>query len=391
MSAAEIARGLLAVVACALAAAAFRHFFYTLASLLPRENAAKGDPPRTRFTILIPAHDEEAGVARTIASAKAQDYPADRFRVVVLADNCTDRTAAIAREVGAEVAERIDPTHPGKGQALAWYVANRAWDDDEALVCFDADSVADAAYLRAIDARLSAGAPAVQGYNGAQSAPDSPLATLSLLTNTMKNAGTYAGRARFGLPAPLMNGWCLSGSVLRDPGWISFSVTEDFEQTLRLAARDIFAAYVSDARILSEKARTFATAGSQRRRWSGGESSLVRQLALPLLFTAIRDRSPARLELAFDVILPGYATLAGMLAMLGTLAAAITAIPPFAAALSGIAFLAFCGAVAFFRAGPSAALVRGVLLVPVFIAWKIALAAKSALRPPSSWKRADRS
>src|SRR5690242_16376925 len=87
-----------------------------LAALLPARSRTTSRPPGLRCTILVPAHDEETGIAATLASIRSQLAPQDRL--VVVADNCTDRTAAVAREAGAEVVERTDPARRGKGFAL---------------------------------------------------------------------------------------------------------------------------------------------------------------------------------------------------------------------------------------------------------------------------------
>ena len=71
------------------------------------------------FDVIVPAHDEEQNIAATVVSLLAVDYPRNRFRVVVVADNCTDKTAERAREAGADVIERVDATKRGKGYALA--------------------------------------------------------------------------------------------------------------------------------------------------------------------------------------------------------------------------------------------------------------------------------
>src|SRR6516162_3733725 len=75
-------------------------------------------PPRQRFLVVIPAHDEEAGIARTVRSCLAISYPTDLYQVLVIADNCSDETANRALAAGARVIERFDPIHRSKGHAL---------------------------------------------------------------------------------------------------------------------------------------------------------------------------------------------------------------------------------------------------------------------------------
>ncbi len=385
----EIIKAILIIPALYLCLAAFRHFFYSTAAVMSRGKIMDAQLPRTRFVVLIPAYNEEAGIDATIESAKAQDYPADMFEIVVMADNCTDNTAVVARAASVGVYERNDPDHPGKGRALKSFIDSKDWADDEALVCLDADSVADAGYLLALDAHIQYGARAAQGYNGCKE-PETPLAALTYLTNTMKNAGTYAGRAVFGLPAPLMNGWCLTGPVLREYGWQSFGIAEDFEQTLRLAQAGVYARFAPQSAVRSEKAGTFKTAAAQRRRWSGGQSSVARAMGRKTLLNAFRRGSIGTFELAMDLMLPGYAMIAAGLFSLALVSAAAYAIPALAVALLGIFFLGLCALIGYFWAGPSWKLTKALLLAPVFIMWKLKQALAARLSPPDKWQRAHR-
>src|SRR5882762_5953063 len=74
----------------------------------------------TRFAIVIPAHNEELFLPRLLASARNQDYPSERFDTIVVADNCTDSTADVARDHGDSVLERFDEEKRGKGYAIKW-------------------------------------------------------------------------------------------------------------------------------------------------------------------------------------------------------------------------------------------------------------------------------
>jgi cellulose synthase/poly-beta-1,6-N-acetylglucosamine synthase-like glycosyltransferase len=129
------------------------------------------DPPRSlrqlRFDIIVPAHNEAAVICTTIASLRRIDWPADRFRILVIADNCSDDTAALARAAGASILERFDNTLRGKGYALrAGFERSRneAWADAVAVV--DADAEVSGNLLEACAARLEHGAHAVQVHYG---------------------------------------------------------------------------------------------------------------------------------------------------------------------------------------------------------------------------------
>ncbi|MCB1154467.1 MAG: glycosyltransferase [Deltaproteobacteria bacterium] len=366
-----------------------RHFFFSMVTLARSPKRTPDAVPRTRFVVMIPAHDEEKNIRTTIQSALQQDYPKDRVRVVVLADNCTDGTATVAREMGVEVMERTNLKHPGKGKAIAWFIDKIEWEKDMALVCFDADSEASPDYLRQMNAGLVLGVAGVQGYNGAKDPGKSALASLSYLTNTMKNSGTYFGRYLLGLPVPMMNGWCLSGTVIREHGWRSFSITEDFEHTLRLASEGIFMRFAPYALIRSSKARSFKTATKQRRRWSGGESQLA-SAARRLLWQSLFKRNTARLHLALDVLWPGYATNAAYLILLAIMGYVAQNAAALGLSFVGLWLLLLTTMIGFYHAGADMRLLRGVVISPVFIVWKLALAVTGSLHPPRRWERADR-
>src|SRR5262252_152270 len=126
--------------------------------------ARTGPPPRSRLAVLVPAHDEEALIGRCVRSLLAQSYPRELYRIVVIADNCTDGTARVAAAAGSEVMVRLEPDSRGKGQALRWAMDQLLAGDPalDALVVVDADSVADTELLFALEQELAAGNEVVQ-------------------------------------------------------------------------------------------------------------------------------------------------------------------------------------------------------------------------------------
>ena len=115
----------------------------------------------TRFDVLVPAHNESAGIAKTVASLRAVDYPTELYRILVIADNCTDDTAERAREAGAVVLVRQNAQQRGKGYALAHgYAASLGEGFASAVVVVDADTSVSGNLLSAFSARFSAGADA---------------------------------------------------------------------------------------------------------------------------------------------------------------------------------------------------------------------------------------
>jgi cellulose synthase/poly-beta-1,6-N-acetylglucosamine synthase-like glycosyltransferase len=124
-----------------------------LASLFGRPKPTSDGPePSHQIAVLVPAHDEEQLIGRCVESLLAQSYPHDLYRVIVIADNCSDRTADNAEAAGAEVIVRDEPNARGKGQALRWAMDRllAAPNPPDAVVVVDADSIADHNLLRAL-------------------------------------------------------------------------------------------------------------------------------------------------------------------------------------------------------------------------------------------------
>src|SRR5450432_566567 len=113
--------------------------------------SARASRAKTHFLVLVPAHNEEPGIAPTLESLRAQNYPEELRRVIVIADNCTDRTASISREAGFECWERDELKAPGKGQALRWALDRLGSDNWDAVAFVDADTHVDAEFLTGLD------------------------------------------------------------------------------------------------------------------------------------------------------------------------------------------------------------------------------------------------
>jgi hypothetical protein len=191
-----------------------------LASFFARPT--RGGEPRLahQLAVLVPAHNEAALIARCLESLAGQDYPTDRYTVVVIADNCTDDTAAIAVACGVRVLTR-ESTARGKGQALQWameQLLNEA-DAPEAMVVIDADSVVDRGLLGGLTAELDRGAEVVQAEYLALTEDDSLRATLRASSLLLFHRVRFSGRKVLGLPCSLVgNGMLFSRQLRRSPG-----------------------------------------------------------------------------------------------------------------------------------------------------------------------------
>jgi cellulose synthase/poly-beta-1,6-N-acetylglucosamine synthase-like glycosyltransferase len=350
---------------------------------------------RLRFDVIVPAHDEAAGIARTVTSLLGLDWPADRFRVLVVADNCTDATAAIAREAGATVLERADPARRGKGYALAHGFAASAADAwADALVIIDADSEVSANVLTACAARLAAGAAAVQVHHGVLN----PLAAwrTRLITIAMGAFHIVRSRARerLGVSAGIRgNGWCLTHELLLRVPFHSYSLAEDVEYGVALGLAGVRVHYADEAHANGEMVSSGAAAGSQRRRWEHGRIDLVRTQALPLLRAALTRPSAVCLDLACDLLVLPLSYLALNVLALAGLAMLLEWLGHAAGAWLSLSLACVIGLALHVLRGWQLSGVgwRGLLdlaVAPFYLAWKLAVMFKPG--GASSWVRTER-
>ena len=132
-------------------------------------------PVLRKFAVLVPAHNEELNIERTLRNLQSMDYPREKYSIHVVADNCTDKTAAIARMNGAVVLERTNPSLRGKGHALRWSFDQLLKEETgfDAFVIIDADSIVRPSYLRILNYYLHRGAAALQSSDLVEPQPDS--------------------------------------------------------------------------------------------------------------------------------------------------------------------------------------------------------------------------
>jgi cellulose synthase/poly-beta-1,6-N-acetylglucosamine synthase-like glycosyltransferase len=277
---------------------------------------------QTRFDVIVPAHNEEAGISRTVASLLAMDWPASEFRVVVVADNCSDATAAVARAAGATVLERQDPTLRGKGYALAHaFESSMQQGFATAVVVIDADAAVSPNLLEAFAARIEQGARAMQAHYGVLNPWSSWRTQLLAIAKGAFHTVRSRARERLGLSCGVRgNGWCVTHELLRAVPYRYFSLTEDVEYGIALGHAGCRVEYAGEAQANADMASSEKNARTQRQRWEQGRFRLVRAATLPLLKAAILRRSAVCLDLAFDLMVPPLSYLVMNIVVLGVAA-----------------------------------------------------------------------
>jgi len=286
-------------------------------------------PPRSsrrlRFDVIVPAHNEEAVITRTVDSLGRMDWPIEQVRVWVIADNCEDSTAARAQAAGARVLVRYDKDRRGKGYALSLAFTNsHALGFADAVVVVDADAEVSANLLEAFATRIELGAHAVQACYGILN----PLASWRTRLITIAKASFHIVRSRARERMRLScgirgNGWCLTTEILQRVPFQAYSLTEDLEYGIALGMSGYRVYYADEAHADAEMAESGAIAGTQRQRWEDGRFQLIRTKTLPLLLAAIRRRDLVCLDLALDLmVLPVSYVMLNVVGLFVVIAAA---------------------------------------------------------------------
>mgnify|MGYP001215703738 CR=1 FL=1 len=381
---------LIALAALPLVVACGYLFVLTVLSWRPHLPPDTQAPPS--FDIVVPAHNEAAGIASTVKSLLQLDWPADKRRVVVVADNCSDDTARLAREAGAVVLERQSDTHKGKGYALQ-YAFERL--EGDAVVVVDADTKVTPNLLRAFAARIQKGAQACQAYYGVDNVSASWRTTLMAVAFAMFHRVRGRARENLKLSCGLKgNGMCFTRALLQKVPHDAFSVVEDLEFGIRLGKAQERVWYVDEGQVFGEMVSSESASRSQRVRWESGRKAMVRAHVGPLLREAIAKKSAVLLDLAVDLLIPPLSYL-GIGAVALGLAGAVLAVTGHAGTYSLTAAtlcLAALGLYAFRGWWLSQTGLRGLGMLaaaPLYVVWKVALMRKQS-SAPREWVRTQR-
>ena len=366
----------------------------TLAAPFGARRRARRADPRHRFGVLVPAHDEELLLGRLLESLRQVAYPANLVDVCVVADNCSDDTAAIARARGARVFERQNREQLGKGYALQWLLDELAASGCtyDAYVVLDADSTVSPNFLEAFNDRLSAGAAVVQAYytvlplrgTRSESLREAALA----LVHYLRPAAKMALGASCGLKG---NGMAFSRAVLDRYGWPAAGLAEDVEFHLELVRAGIHVEFAPEAVVRAEMPASLAASESQNLRWEAGRLATLRRQALPLLVNGLRRRDLAACDAAIEQCVPPLSIPVAMagLCLIAGLALQLQAV--WITALVLLVALALHLVSGLLLARVSGRVYRSLLHLPVYIAWKVALYARAlAGRRQRAWVRTER-
>ena len=245
----------------------------SMCSLIKFKDKPLAKNKKHKFMAILPAHDEEAVIGNLVASLMKQDYDKDLLDIYVIADNCTDNTAKVAKEHGAIVLERFDEAHKTKGYALNWFLQQKIKEnaDYDAFFVFDADNIVDKNFTKNMNKKLCQGEEVVQGYRDIKNPTDNWITAGYALFYWTMHRFYHLARYNVGL-SPLLNGtgFMVKFDLVKDTGWDTVTLTEDIEFSLKRIITGKRLGWATDAIVYDEQPVSFKASWSQRSRWTVG-------------------------------------------------------------------------------------------------------------------------
>jgi cellulose synthase/poly-beta-1,6-N-acetylglucosamine synthase-like glycosyltransferase len=300
-----------------------------------------------RVCVLVPAHNESAGLLPTLENIKAQLQSADRLLVV--ADNCDDDTAAIAKAAGAEVVERHQPTRIGKGFALDLGLKHLSRDPPAIVIVIDADCRLASGAIDQLAMTCAMTRRPVQALDLMTAPDDSPVNyRVAEFAWRVKNWVRPLGLYALGLPCQLMGtGMAFPWDIIRTTGMATTSIVEDLQLGLDLAARGAAPLFCPSAAVTSQFPMSAEGAEKQRKRWEEGHIKMIFGKIPSCIYKAITQRNLGLLALTFDLAIPPLSLLVMLLTVVFFFAglAALFGVPSTSLIISGVCLSAVASTV----------------------------------------------
>lgn len=353
-----------------------------------------------KFMALIPAHNEAQVVANLVESLKNQNYPKELLDIYVIADNCTDNTAEVAKEAGAIVYERFDSEKKTKGFAMQWFLNKMKEQNAEydAMCVFDADNVAMPDFIKNMNKKLCQGEEVVQGYRDIKNPTDSWIAGGYALFYWTMHRFYHLARYNIGL-SPLLNGtgFMVKYDLIKEEGWNTKTLTEDIEFSLINISKGRKLGWAVDAVVYDEQPNDYKQSWNQRMRWSVGHIQCVKYyfkdlvkgvkehktlmnfdgllylLGMPMLIITL-----ALLFINFGIYADAGMTLGALIWNYARYLIATFLLPPLSAVF-----------VMILDKRPIKPMLKGIICYPLFLGSWILINIKALIKPDTTWTKIE--
>lgn len=372
------------------------YFAECLSAVLSKQAPPPALGRRPRLCVMVPAHNEAAGITATVEGIRRQLVSGDRL--LVIADNCSDSTAEKARAAGATVLERFHDTERGKGYAISFGLTHLDADPPEVVVLVDADcTLSEGAIDTLSRLALSERRPIQAEYLLTAPETPSPLSSISALALIVRNRVRPLGLHVFGLPCHLTGaGMAFPWDLIRNTPALGDNLVEDLVMGLDMALAGHPPRFCAEAKVRSVLPDAKRAATSQRTRWEHGQLATLVSRGPRLLRESVRQRRPDLAALALDLMVPPLALLVTGLAgtaLSGGVAFVLLRKPlvTMAPALTGLGMVGAATVGAWARFARDAVPFRVLVMIPAYVAWKIPMYVALAVRgKQKSWVRTER-
>lgn len=294
-------------------------FYYIFVAFAKKPKTYAPTDQSKRYAVLIAARNEESVIANLISSIKAQDYPSDNIDIYVVADNCTDKTAEISRQCGANVFERFDKSNIGKGYALNFLLKRIASQKGirhyDAYFIFDADNILEPDYITEMDKAFSAGSRVVTSYRNSKNYGQSWVASGYALWFLREARYLNNSRSLLGVSGAVSGtGFMVSSEVFeKNDGWKHHLLTEDIEFSVDMIIRGEIIGYCHTAMFYDEQPVTFRQSWRQRLRWAKGFLQVYRNYGGKLFLGIFRRNAFSCFDMTMSIMPAFFFTVGSML------------------------------------------------------------------------------
>lgn len=377
---------------------------FALVYLIACRKISQSIPPKNHITLLVPAHNESGGLEPVLTNLQSLKYPSDLFSIVVLADNCDDDTATIARNAGVQCLERFDTTRRGKGEALEWAIPQVLEDTKsefrtDAVMIVDADCFLDPNTLLACNAALEKGHKALQIANLVGNADASFRCYAMSLARVIECLLYYWPKSRLGLSVPLLGtGMLLHREILEKFPWCCGGITEDMEYSFVLLKNNVIPQFLGEVGLISPFPVDSKTLEVQRSRWVFGGLKTMRESLLTLMKLGMKRRDIRLIDAGISAVYTSRPVVLAQVALSLLLSLLAVGLAPSTCSLSllgltGLTVVLYLLYIllGIYVLGLNCKRLGYLLFLPVFVCHYLTITLQSLLfRRPKTWERTPR-
>lgn len=388
---------LMAIVAIVLFIPALVLMVQVLSACLIHATFSELTDQEITMAVLVPAHNESIGIVETLKCLKSQ--LGDQDQLLVVADNCTDDTADIARAEGAQVIVRTNESLRGKGYALDFGLQHlkQSPKSFDVLVIVDADCVIEGQDLIKLAQYTVAKKKPVQGlYLMYSKEKDSLKAKVAEFAWRVKNWVRPLGAAQLGMPSQLMGtGMAFPWGLIQHADLANGNIVEDMKLGIDFASLGYAPTFYPNAKIVSYFPVKAQTQQGQSKRWEHGHLSMILTEMPPLLLKGIKALNVKTIAMALDLSVPPLVLLVALLvcfALITNVLHLFFATANVAACLSIVSLLMVMVGVlsAWFRFGRDIISFKNLMFIPIYIFNKIPNHLSFFNKRQSTWNKTER-